>query len=254
MYQRLFLGKKLIKLKEVNSTNDYLKQLINETSKEIEGMIVFTGNQLEGRGQKGTVWKSEKGKNLTFSIFLRPNIVVKNQFIVSKIISLGIIDFLTELGLDDLKIKWPNDVYCRGSKISGILIENSIKGDKINSAVVGIGLNVNQLSFDLENKPTSILKELGGDLLDLDILLDKLLFFIEKRYMLLKSGDEELIDRAYLASMYWFNETRKFKIGNEVVEGIIVGVNLIGKLELKVEERIESLDLKEITFLKEPYN
>ena len=133
MYQRLFIGNKLINLKEVDSTNSYLKQFLSDNNKEIEGLVVVTENQISGRGQKGNSWESEKQKNLTFSIYLKPNIVVHHQFLISKAISLGIIHFLGYLGLNNLKIKWPNDIYCENKKIAGILIENNIRENKIYS-------------------------------------------------------------------------------------------------------------------------
>ena len=71
MYQRLFLGNKTLKLKEVNSTNSYLKELISSNYKELEGLVVVAENQFSGRGQKGSVWESESGQNLTFSILLK---------------------------------------------------------------------------------------------------------------------------------------------------------------------------------------
>ncbi len=91
MYQRLFIGSKLVNLKEVDSTSGYLKKMISDNSKEIEGLVVVAENQFAGRGKKGNVWESENGKNLTFSIFLKPNIKVEKQFLISKIISLGIV-------------------------------------------------------------------------------------------------------------------------------------------------------------------
>ncbi|MFB0925899.1 MAG: biotin--[acetyl-CoA-carboxylase] ligase [Vicingaceae bacterium] len=250
MYQRLFLGNKTLKLKEVNSTNSYLKELISSNYKELEGLVVVAENQFSGRGQKGSVWESESGQNLTFSILLKPNIPISKQFIISKTISLGIIAFLNDLGLNVLKIKWPNDIYCNDKKIAGILIENSINGNNINSSVVGIGLNVNQINFHSENSPTSIAKELMGDELNLDELLNQLLFFIEKIYTDLKLGKETLINANYTNNLYWINEYRSFRKGNELIEGTILGVNESGKLQLQVNNVIETFGLKEIAFFR----
>ena len=249
MYQRLFIGNKTIKLKEVNSTNSYLKELLIGNDKEMEGLVVVAESQLSGRGQKGSIWESENGKNLTFSIFLKPNTLVQNQFLISKVVSLGIISFLEDLGLENLKIKWPNDIYCNEKKIAGILIENSLKGKKVNSSVVGIGLNVNQFKFHSENNPTSITKELGG-VQNLEDLLDQLLFFIERSYTDLKLGKESKINKKYLEKLYWINEFRGFRKDNELIEGEIVGVDEIGKLQIMINDSVEAFGLKEITFFK----
>lgn len=248
MYKRLFIGEKRINLAEVNSTNTYLKGMILGFENEIEGLIVVAKNQTKGRGQQNNSWESETRKNLTFSLYLKPNLLVQNQFIISKVISLGIIDFLKDLGLDNLKIKWPNDIYCGNRKIAGILIENTLKGNKIYNSVVGIGLNINQHEFNIGNDPTSVIKELGVEQ-DLDRLLNQLLFFIEKRYISLKSGKEKIINANYLNFLYGINEILMFKIDNEILKGEIKGVNAIGKLQLKINQSVREFDLKEIEFL-----
>lgn len=171
MYKRLFIGEKQVNLTEVNSTNAFMKQLVQNSDNKTEGLVVNTINQTSGRGQQGNRWESEKGKNLTFSVYLRPNTLIQNQFIISKVVSLGIIDFLLDMGLTNAEIKWPNDIYCGKHKIAGILIENTVKGNKVCSSVVGIGLNVNQINFNSGNNPTSVTKELGVEQ-NLDALLN----------------------------------------------------------------------------------
>jgi BirA family biotin operon repressor/biotin-[acetyl-CoA-carboxylase] ligase len=249
MYQRLFIGNKLVSLKEVDSTNVYLKSLLGRNEAEVEGLVVFAENQFAGRGQKGNEWESEKGMNLTFSIFLKSNVLVKDQFLVSKIISLGIKDFLEDLGLLEIKIKWPNDIYCRNNKIAGILIENSIRDNKVYQSIIGVGLNVNQTIFNSKNEPTSVAKELNNHSFDLNDLLNQLLFFIERRYLLLKSAKENLINSDYLSCMYRAGESNRFKINKKEITGMIIGVNSSGNLQVKINERIEEFNMKEIEFV-----
>ena len=249
MFQRLFIGNKLVQLTSVDSTNSYIKKLLNEHKEELEGLVVSTDNQTNGRGQKGSSWKTDPGKNLTLSIYLKPNILVQNQFLISKVTSLGLVDFLENLGINNVKIKWPNDIYVGSKKIAGTLIENSIKGDKVYNSIVGIGLNVNQVKFDLENNPTSVLKEIGGGVYDLKELFNQLLFFIEKRYMMINSPRESIVNRDYMEKLYWVNETKMFKVKERKVEGIITGVSSIGKLRIKINDKNEEFDLKEIQFI-----
>jgi BirA family transcriptional regulator, biotin operon repressor / biotin---[acetyl-CoA-carboxylase] ligase len=248
MYQRLFIGNNLVSLEEVASTNVYLKSRISESEAEVEGLVIVAKNQYAGRGQRGNEWESEKGKNLTFSIFLKPNILVKHQFLISKVVSLGIIDFLEDLKISTPKIKWPNDIYCDDNKIAGILIENSIKENKIYSSVVGVGLNVNQIQFNSGDNPTSLNIELNNTF-DIEELLYQLLFFIERRYLLLKASNESLIDSDYLHYLYKMNQPNRFKVKGKEITGVIIGVSLIGKLQVKINENIEEFDLKEIEFL-----
>ncbi len=250
MYQRLFLGHKTLQLNQVNSTNSYLKEYLSSNANEVEGLVVFTPHQFSGRGQKGTVWESEKGMNLTFSILLKPNLVVHHQFLISKIVSIGLVSFLEDLGLIDLKIKWPNDIYCKDKKIAGILIENTLKEAKVNNSIVGIGLNVNQTIFQSENNPTSIALETGVKQNNLEDLLHRLLFFIEKSYTDLKMGKEAQINTNYLNNLYWINEFRSFRKGDQLIEGTILGIDSIGKLKIEINKEVETFGLKEIVFFK----
>ena len=113
--------------------------------------------QTAGRGQKGNRWESRPGENLTFSILLKPaQLHVREQFILSQIVALGILDYLRAEGVD-ATIKWPNDIYAGDRKICGTLIENSLSDGRIACSVAGIGLNLNQRVFDpaLPN-PTSL--------------------------------------------------------------------------------------------------
>jgi BirA family biotin operon repressor/biotin-[acetyl-CoA-carboxylase] ligase len=250
MYHRLFLGNKTLQLNQVNSTNSFLKDYLSANSKEVEGLVVVAQNQISGRGQKGTVWESENGLNLTFSIFIKPNINVQHQFLISKIVSIGLVCFLEDLGLVDLKIKWPNDIYCKNKKIAGILIENTLKGAKVNHSIIGIGLNVNQTHFQAENNPTSIALETGDNQNNLEDLLDRLLFFIEKSYTELKMGKEAQINTSYLNKLYWLNEFRSFRKGDQLIEGTILGIDSIGKLKIEINSEVETFGLKEIAFFK----
>ncbi len=249
MYQSLFIGNKVVKLEEVDSTNTYLQKCITIDDKVFEGLVVIAQNQIFGKGQRGNEWKSNSGENLTFSVLLKPNLLVQDQFLISKLVSLAIIDLLKEIGISNSAIKWPNDIYCDDNKIAGILIENTIRSNKVYHSIVGIGLNVNQLSFGEGVKnPTSVRKELNLEF-DLDSLLSKLLFFLEKRYLLLKASKIELIDTDYLKNLYGLSISRSYMVNDELVKGEVVGVSKIGKLQLKRENKIEEFDLKEITFL-----
>ena len=80
MYEKLILGNRIIKLKEIDSTNNYLQRLILENGDEIEGLVVVANNQFSGKGQMGNFWLTENGKNLTFSLFLKPKLFIQDQF------------------------------------------------------------------------------------------------------------------------------------------------------------------------------
>jgi BirA family biotin operon repressor/biotin-[acetyl-CoA-carboxylase] ligase len=249
MYETLFIGNELIMLESIDSTNLYIKQLVSNKMRSIEGLVVIAKNQQSGRGQMGNKWISEIGKNLTFSILLKPKISISHQFLLTKVISLGIVDFLLDEKMKDIKIKWPNDIYVRDDKIAGILIENTIKGTEIDSCIVGIGLNVNQILFDkgLTNA-TSMKKEKEIDY-DLDDVLKRLLFFIEKRYLMLKALNFTCLDADYLSHFYQFNKLKKYEILGEIIDAKITGVSNLGKLKLAINNSINEYDLKEVRFI-----
>ncbi|HYQ56854.1 MAG TPA: biotin--[acetyl-CoA-carboxylase] ligase, partial [Draconibacterium sp.] len=126
--------KNIILLSEVDSTNNYAKQLVAE--KAHSGTVVLAQYQKNGRGQVGNFWESEAGKNLLFSLILYPAFLdAGKQFYISKVVSLALVEVLNEC-IIDVKIKWPNDIYVGDKKIAGILIENTMKGNKLESSVI----------------------------------------------------------------------------------------------------------------------
>lgn len=139
--------------------------------------------QTAGRGQRGNCWEAAPGLNITLSLMLRPHALhAARQFAISEAVALGTADLLTELGIADVKVKWPNDVYVGNGKIAGILIENSLTpAGMIARSIAGIGLNVNQTEFisDAPN-PVSI-KQLTGRHLDLPPLAERMVRLILDR-------------------------------------------------------------------------
>ena len=163
---------KITRFKTLESTNQYLQNLLNE-GVDIADNIVVTDFQTSGKGQGKNVWESEDGKNLLFSIALDMSFLkAENQFILTQIVSVTMINVLKNyLPEESLFIKWPNDIYFNDKKIAGILIKNEIKGIMMGTSIIGIGLNVNQTSFD-DNLPNPIsMKMITGKDFDLDELL-----------------------------------------------------------------------------------
>ena len=139
----------IVKVDETESTNAYMKKLVREERPE-EGSLVIADFQTGGRGQMGNSWFSSKGDNLLFSLVIYPKTVRANeQFIISRIASLAIKNTLDQF-VDDIRIKWPNDIYWNDKKIAGILIENDLQGNTIDNSVIGIGINVNQEMFPID--------------------------------------------------------------------------------------------------------
>src|SRR5687768_10725094 len=132
----LFIGSTTIELASVDSTNNFAKDLLR-SEKPLEGTLIFAHEQSQGRGQKGNSWISEKDKNLTLSIILYPHFLeAEKQFFLNMAISLAVKDFCESFLDKEIKIKWPNDIYHHNQKLGGILIENTISGNKIASSIV----------------------------------------------------------------------------------------------------------------------
>lgn len=245
MSEGLTFGNRIIKLDEVASTNSYAHNLAVETNL-IEGLIVLAKNQTEGKGQRGNIWQVEPGKNLTFSLVLKPNLAVNEQFMLSKVVALGIADFLTSLNLEQVNIKWPNDIWVNNKKIAGILIENTLKSNKISTSIVGVGLNVNQQVFNSNLNATSLQNELCINF-DIETLLNDLLICLEKRYLMLRALQYQKINTDYLANLLGYNTELKYKVGENLCKGIIRGVNPLGLLQLDINGKLTEFNLKEVS-------
>jgi BirA family biotin operon repressor/biotin-[acetyl-CoA-carboxylase] ligase len=191
----------IIKIDTCLSTNAFLKELLKNQAME-EGSLVVTRNQTDGRGQIGTHWESEPGKNLTFSLILYPDFLpLKEHFLLSETVALGIKTVLDTYA-EPVTIKWPNDIYYQNQKIAGILIENAITGQTFSHSIIGIGLNVNQETF-LSGAPDPVsLKQISGKETDLDMLLEQLSTSILHYYQLLKNGQSKIIAQAYEQNLY----------------------------------------------------
>lgn len=247
----LFVGQNLLTLKEVDSTNNFLKNLLSNSKPLPEGTVIMADSQFAGRGQQENKWHSEPGKNLTFSLLLNPSfLAILNQFDLTRAISLGVFDALKLVLGDQLKIKWPNDIYYGDSKLGGMLIENIINGRQIKSAIIGIGINVNQENFpDGASNAISVRQILHEDY-DLRILLSEICSHIEAWYLNLRAGKVSFVRNEYLKRLYWLNENRRFKTQNGIFNGVIKDVKDNGLLivQSNIGEELE-FSLKEIEFL-----
>lgn len=243
----LFMGHKLVFVPECHSTNDEAQRLLQQKG-SADGLVVITANQTAGRGQRGSVWISEPGKNLTFSIGLKPHFLnPKMQFYLSMAVSLGLLDSLAHLlPQAEVKIKWPNDVMLNGKKTCGILIENQLIGQLLGRSVVGIGLNVNQRSQPVASA-TSLAVEAGHEF-DLNEVFSLLLEKLEARYLQMKADDLNLLKSDYEQHLFWRNEVHDFVVGEQTVSGIIKGVSEEGKLEVLIDDKPRQFAFKEINY------
>jgi len=152
---------KYIHLADVDSTNNYVANMVRKGNIE-SGTVVSADFQQDGRGQRATKWQSMLAQNALFSVYLKwDKFTAADQFQISMLTALVIAETLEQFGLQKIEIKWPNDIHADNQKIAGILIENELNGNMINSSILGIGLNVNQIQFDAQLKATSMKLETG---------------------------------------------------------------------------------------------
>jgi len=232
-------------LPSCHSTNEIANSLL--LGEVEEGTIVLTDDQSDGKGQSGNQWHSEPYKNLTFSIVLKPDFLkAKEQFGLTVVISLAIKNLLDQYLPGEAMIKWPNDVYFKRKKVSGILIENSLAGQVIESTVVGIGLNVNQLDFGTLNATSMAVA--SGSTFVLKTVLTQLVEEISENYDRLRNNDISKLTDEYHKALYGLGEKREFKT-NTVFTGEILGTDAAGRLIIESEEaRLKFLN-KEVEFL-----
>lgn len=213
--------------------------------------VVVAKSQLKGRGQMGTTWQSEEGKNLTFSVLKNFNsFKVVHQFNLNICISFAICDALGELSIPDLKVKWPNDIMSGSSKICGILIENVLKGQLVHNSIIGIGLNVNQTCYENLEKVAS-LKSLTGKFFDLDELLNKILERLKFYLIEIEGKSVSQLLPSYLKLLFRKDKPSTFKNKEgQLFMGFIRGISPEGKLVLELEDNIfKEYGLKEVSLL-----
>ncbi len=247
----IFLGKDVHFLPECHSTNDTALQLVRE-KKAKEGTILICDNQSHGKGQRGNTWITEPGKNLTFSLVLRPTFMdISEQFYLNMCVSNSIRKLFQDY-IPNLQVKWPNDLVVPGfGKIGGVLIENTFSGEGWENAIVGIGLNVNQLDFKSE-RATS-LSMLTGNQFNLEELFRLLITQIEQGYIQLKKGNWKEIKSEYLHHLFLKDRVAKFSSDGKEFSGIITGINQEGMLKICLQNGDQALfGLKEVRFLDLP--
>ncbi len=242
------IGSKIERIDELGSSNNYAAtQLL--TKRLPEGIVFVANSQVDGRGQVSNKWESEPNKNLTFSILLYPDFLeIMRQFEISKAISLGVVDYLKEM-TDHVSVKWPNDIYIGNKKVAGILIENSIRLDKISSCIVGIGLNINQQEF-VSNAPNPVsLSQITGQIYNLEESLSNLCLKIDARYYQLRTGDFRRIEDDYTEMLYQLGKWSSYSDENGDFEGQILGVDQIGRLMIENRAgKVNKYHFKEVVF------
>jgi BirA family biotin operon repressor/biotin-[acetyl-CoA-carboxylase] ligase len=214
-----------------------------------DGAAYFALDQYQGKGQRDKTWNSKPGENIILSVIKDcSGFHLNNQFQLSVAVALACFDFFSAYAGDETRIKWPNDIYWRDRKAGGILIENMVKSDRWGKAIIGMGININQTTFDtIEGKPVS-LKQITGKSFDPISLAKELCQHLEHRFLVLENKPFDQLLSAYNDQLYKKDELVPFKRNNIQFQAKVNGVDKDGHLLIMhgMEERIR---FGEITWL-----
>jgi BirA family transcriptional regulator, biotin operon repressor / biotin---[acetyl-CoA-carboxylase] ligase len=240
------IGNPFIELQSVDSTNNYAMAQVH-AGLAFPGTAFFTYEQFAGKGQRGKAWETKAGENILMSVVLQPaKLTISEQFLLSTCIALSCFDLLNKYLPGEIFIKWPNDIYIRDRKTGGILIENHISGENWKYAIVGTGININQLTFDEKLPNPTSLKQATWKNFDVVALAKELCMHMEKRC---NSTSKTRFIEEYNSHLYKRNEKVKLKNGDASFLTTIKQVTSKGKL-ITVDEKERSFDFGEVEWVK----
>lgn len=187
---RVAMIKRFHALETVDSTNHFARDLAQNRAPA--GTLVIARSQSTGRGRLNRAWHSPKDLGLWFSLILRPRIDSRHLGLLGFLPAVALVEVLHQHYQLTASTKWPNDVRINRKKISGILCESQMSGNRINFAIVGVGINVYQKTDDfpisLQARATSIQESTPTPVNAIELLVS-LLNHWHDLLMALESGD-----------------------------------------------------------------
>ncbi len=247
----VFTGKVLIRLREVDSTNTWIRDN-REGIPADHGLVVIADHQTGGRGRQQKKWVSAPGLNLTFSVRYLPRSLMPADLVsYNMAVALAVHDTVSDLlPAEKVEVKWPNDIYLNGKKVAGILIESGLRDNRIDQLVTGIGLNVNQTDFP--GLPDAVsMQQVAGSSFVPEEVLETLLVALEQAYLLVESGRNRTgILNRYNEHLYRRGELQEFLAGERTVRAYIDGVDANGHLVLRERGEKKSFAMGELVWIK----
>ena len=241
------IGRNFIYAEEIDSTNTFLLDKKNKSL--VDGTVIFAEKQNKGRGRKDRVWYSVKDQNLYFSILLTTKKYLgKNINLVNLASSLAVAQAIENLYQSNTNLKWPNDVLIKGKKVSGILLEASSQGSKIERLIIGIGINVNQTVFQgsFNIPPTSIKLETNVNI-ERERLLAEVLNIFEELLQKI-NAEPEIILKDWKARCRMIGEKIEVSDDNVIKYGIFDDIDENGFLLLKTKDKkIEKIHFGDVS-------
>lgn len=242
---------KIINVGEVDSTNTYIRQCAQTEAGEL--LVVTADYQTAGRGQAGNTWVSNRGENLLFSVKFSPNgVPAVRQFVLSQAIALSVRDAL-RMYIGEVDLKWPNDIIWHEHKLGGILIECSIRSGYVTNCVMGVGIDVNQRSFEgvKGNDPISLYQITHREI-DRRELLNSIIEDLKHYLHMIEEHRYDDIMLDYTHALYRRNGFHPYRDSNGLFMARIVSITPQGHLTLKDDDgMIRTYGFKEVELMKE---
>ena len=230
-------NRKIIFFDSIDSTNNYLKKIANE---EKEQTVVVADCQTMRKGRLGRNWESDSGKDIYFSVLLKPKIFPQEVQSITLAISVAVARTLSNYSSNEVKIKWPNDIIINNRKACGILTEMNAELDGVNYIVVGIGINVNrrheEFNEELRDKASSLLENSKSNKeLNRAKIVAELIKNIEDVYNTFNKNEIDLLISEYKSKCITLN--REIEIINNSVKqkGFALDLTKEGKLVVRLE-------------------
>lgn len=246
----MYVGANRVHLDETESTNKEVKELFL-AGDLASGTLLTTSFQTDGKGQMGAVWESYPGLNFLGTYFLQPVMGLNEVFALNMISSLAVKETISDFVNRNVEIKWPNDILLEGRKISGILIETKIQEGKIKGAFIGIGININQLTFSkFGREATSLKKEKGIDC-KIESVIQRLNRHVQQFYTLYKLKGYDSLNYLYHQELYLKGEECIYYVGKDTRYLTFQSVNKRGDAQFFNQNgKIEEFGFKQIRFSK----
>jgi BirA family biotin operon repressor/biotin-[acetyl-CoA-carboxylase] ligase len=246
------IGEKIIRVKSCPSTNTLAKDLA--LSGEKEGTVVISEEQTRGKGTKGRSWYSARRKGLYLSVILYPS--RPDISLLSLVTGLAASDAVLSSFDVKVSLKWPNDLVWEGKKVGGILCESGYLGNRVNYAILGMGLNLNhdRGDFPEEIRQQAVsLKLITKEDIEEGQLLGNLWQELNHWYgQFLLAKREGIVKAFQKRSVLAVGREMTVDMDGEMISGIYRGINLQGGLILECEGEKKILFSAEVTALKGP--
>lgn len=231
-----WLGRNLVFLDEVDSTNTQVRRLAEQGAPE--GTLVVAEQQNAGKGRRGRGWVGPKGSGVWMSFLLRPDFAPESASMLTLVAAMAVADGIREVSRVDCRIKWPNDIVADGKKLCGILTEMSSEMDGIHYVIVGIGINVGIREFPEEIRETATSLALCTDtVIERAKLVDAVLRGWEHWYeVFLQTMDLSGLKEAYNRQLVNLGREVKVLAPKGSYTGISHGINETGELIVELPD------------------